>query len=219
MVLVLSCLLVLSLAVVSRRGATDQHSSISMRCITMFVFSSLPFWFVGAWRPPGPDLSVPPETLTSLGPLRPFLVPGFIPRRGTIMASTFEMKSFIAEKVQADLAFLWQDKDVELIHQYRLAQRKITTVSRFASLEEDLDRFKALTVKACEIPPEDDIAKAVTLADLVTAWQAARKLNAAELEVKAAASAAPSTAPAFIPTRSYNIMATSFREVHGKKDR
>ena len=127
------------------------------------------------------------------------------------------MMTFVTEKVDADLAFLWQDKEIELIHQYRLAKRKITSVSRFASLEEDLERFKLLMVKACEIPPDDEIARAVTLADLVTAWSAARSLNAAELEVKAAASAAPSSAPPFIPTRTYNIMAASFREAHGKK--
>ena len=115
------------------------------------------------------------------------------------MASISEMKNFIAEKVDADLAFLWQDKEVEVLHQYRLAKRRITSVSRFASLEEDLERFKQLMVKACEIPPDDEIAKAVTLADLVTAWTAAKSMDAAELEVKAAASSAPSSAPPFHP--------------------
>ena len=79
------------------------------------------------------------------------------------MASVDEMKTFIAEKVEADLAFLWQDKEVELLHQYRLARRRITSVSRFASLEEDLERFKGLMVKACEIPLDDEIARAVIL--------------------------------------------------------
>ena len=115
------------------------------------------------------------------------------------MASNSEMKSFVTEKVDADLAFLWQDKEVELLHQYRLAKRKITSVGRFASLEEYLERFKQLMVKACEIPPDDEIAKAVTLADLVTAWGAARSINTTELEVKAAASSAPSSAPPFHP--------------------
>ena len=42
-------------------------------------------------------------------------------------------------------------------------------------------------------------------------------MNTAELEVKAAASSAPSSAPPFIPTRTYNIMAASYREAYGKK--
>ena len=131
------------------------------------------------------------------------------------MATVAEMKAVIAEKVDSDLAYIWADCDVDLVHQYRMTLKKITSLSRFASLEEDRERFKALMVKACAIDSEDEVVRAVTLADLVTAWEAARSMAKAELDQKAAASAAPSSSPAFIPVRTYNMMASSFKEAHG----
>ena len=134
------------------------------------------------------------------------------------MATVAEMKAVIAEKVDSDLAYIWADCDVDLVHQYRMTLKKITSLSRFASLEEDRERFKALMVKACSIDSEDEVVRAVTLADLVSAWEAARSMAKAELDQKAAASAAPSSSPAFIPVRTYNMMASSFKEAHGKRD-
>ena len=74
-------------------------------------------------------------------------------------------------------------------------------------------------LKACEITTEDEVIRAVTLSDLVTAWDSARSMTKAEWDQKAAASAAPSSAPAFIPVRTYNMMAASYQEAHGQKGR
>ena len=55
------------------------------------------------------------------------------------------------------------------------------------------------------------------LADLVTCWSAARSMSKAELEQKATAAAAPSSTPPFVPTRTYNLMASAYKSNHGKK--
>ena len=51
------------------------------------------------------------------------------------MATVAEMKALISEKVDSDLSYIWSDCEVDLVYQYRMAQKKITTMARFAALE------------------------------------------------------------------------------------
>ena len=133
------------------------------------------------------------------------------------MANTSEMKEFVNANVQSDLAYLWNERVLDIKYQYYLAQRRITTLDRFAAVEEDREKLKELIVAACRLPRDDPIEMAVVLADLVTCWNAARSMTKAELEQKATAAAAPSTTPPFVPTRTYNLMAAAFKENHGRK--
>ena len=133
------------------------------------------------------------------------------------MATMTEMKEFVNANVQSDLAYLWNEKALDIQYQYRLAQRRITTLDRFAAIEEDREKLKELMIAACRLPRDVPIEMAVTLADLVTCWSAARSMTKAELEQKATAAAAPSTTPPFVPTRTYNLMAAAFKEQHGRK--
>ena len=84
------------------------------------------------------------------------------------MASAAEMKAFANSKVESDLLYIWNEKSLDIQYQYRLAERSITTLDRFAAIEEDREKFKELMVTACRLPRDDPIEMAVILADLVT---------------------------------------------------
>ena len=59
------------------------------------------------------------------------------------------------------------EKEVELKDQYELAQARITKLSRFAAIEDDRNKFKALMVSTCAVGPETVDGRIVT-SDLVT---------------------------------------------------
>ena len=83
------------------------------------------------------------------------------------MASAAETKAFVNSKVESDLLFIWNEKSLDVQYQYRLAERRITTLDRFAAIEEDRDKFKDLMITACRLNRDDPIETAVILADLV----------------------------------------------------
>ena len=85
------------------------------------------------------------------------------------MASLAEMKTFISEKVESELLFIWGEKEVEVADQYKLAQARVTKLSRFASIEDDREKFKSLMVRLCGVDPES-VDGRITLSDLVTCW-------------------------------------------------
>ena len=64
------------------------------------------------------------------------------------MATMAEMKEFVNLHVQSDLAYLWNEKVLDIKYQYNLAQRRITTLDRFAAIEEDREKFKELMIAA-----------------------------------------------------------------------
>ena len=99
------------------------------------------------------------------------------------MATQTEMKEFLTQKVEPDLLFAWSSNDVEVEVQYSLAQVKITSLGRFASIEDDKDAFNKLMVETRSIE-EDTIGGKVALADLITAWSTAKSMSKAEIEKK-----------------------------------
>ena len=64
---------------------------------------------------------------------------------------------------------------------------KITSLGRFASIEDDKDAFKKLMVETCSIE-EESIAGKFALADLITAWNTAKSMSKADIEKKAMSS-------------------------------
>ena len=133
------------------------------------------------------------------------------------MASVEQMRALVQEKVEPELAFIWDDLEIDIQYQFALAGKKITTLSRFGEIADDKDKFKKLMLAACGIPEGDELTAAVVLADLVTAWQTAKGLTAAAVEHKAASSTSTSSLPAPVPNITYIQMGDSFKLNHGKK--
>ena len=133
------------------------------------------------------------------------------------MATESEMKTYLSEKVASDLLFLWGESEISLSHQFKLAMKRVTSMSRFAAPEDDRDKFKDLMVRSLGIDFEDPLEGAVVVGDLVTAWESARGCAKAEIDRKAAASASSSSQPPPIPRRDYLLMAAGFKQQEGKK--
>ena len=131
------------------------------------------------------------------------------------MATLAEMKTFITERVESELLFIWGEKEVEVADQYKLAQARVTKLSRFAAIEDDREKFNALMVKLCAIDPES-VDGRITLSDLVTCWETARSMNKAEIETKAQATASGSKNQIPVSKRTYLAMESAFRKDNGK---
>ena len=132
------------------------------------------------------------------------------------MASEGAMRTYLAEKVESELLFIWGEKEIELADQYKLAQARVTKLSRFASIEDDRDKFRALMTKLCALDPES-VDGRIVLSDLVTCWEAARTMNKAEIESKAQAAISGSKNQVPVPKRTYLAMESAFRKDNGKK--
>ena len=118
----------------------------------------------------------------------------------------------------AELIFLLSDNDVALEHQFNLVSGGVTTVGRLAVLEDDREEFRKTAAELAKINlREGGAASKVIMTDIIQAWEAAKLVLKAELEQKAAVSAAPSSAPALILTRTYDMMAASYKEANGQK--
>ena len=127
------------------------------------------------------------------------------------------MKTLLTQKVDPDLLHAWANNDVELEHQYALAMVKITTLGRFASIEDNKEAFKKLMAGTCRID-ESTIPGKVAMADLLTAWQTAQTMAKAEIDKKAMTSVGTGTKVPMVPKRTYAAMASAFKTDHGKKD-
>ena len=133
------------------------------------------------------------------------------------MASAAEMKTFLTQKVDPDLLFAWAQNDVEVEHQYALAKVKITTLGRFASIEDQKDDFKKLMKEACGVDETTTQGK-VAMADLLTSWQTAQTMSKAEIDKKAMTAVGTGIKVPMVPKRTYSAMAAAYKADHGKKD-
>ena len=57
------------------------------------------------------------------------------------MASESEMKQLLSDKGESELLFMLGEKEVEIGDQFKLAQARVTKLSRFASIEDDRDNL------------------------------------------------------------------------------
>ena len=68
-----------------------------------------------------------------------------------IVATPPEMKTYLAQNVNSDLLFLWSKSELSLEHQYKRSQKKVTTMSRFPSLEYDREKRKNLMIQGAVV--------------------------------------------------------------------
>ena len=127
------------------------------------------------------------------------------------------MKVFLTTSVDPDLLFAWSQNDVELEHQFALAKVKITTLGRFASIEDQRDPFKKLIKETCGID-DSTVPGKVAMADLITSWQTAQNMTKAEIEKKSHAAVGTGIKVPMVPKRTYSATAAAFKTDHGKKD-
>ena len=132
------------------------------------------------------------------------------------MAGEQEMRQYVSEKVESELRFIWQDKEVEIAHQYALAKARLTSVSRFSEIEDDKEIFKKTVSELCQIDSKTVDGK-IAIADITSSWKAARTMGQAEMDKKAAKVASGSSVPDPLPNRPYQAMAQAFETEHGIK--
>ena len=127
------------------------------------------------------------------------------------------MKVFLTQSVDPDLLFAWSQNDVDLEHQFALAKVKITTLGRFASIEDQREPFKKLIRETCSLD-DATVPGKVAMADLITAWQTAQNMSKAEIEKKSRAAVGTGVKVPMVPKRTYSAMAAAFKADCGKKD-
>ena len=116
--------------------------------------------------------------------------------------------------MESELLYIWGEKEIELGEQFKLAQARVTKLSRFAVIEDDRDTFKALMAHICGLDPET-VDGGIILSELVTCWETARGVGKADIETKAHAAASGSKHQAPVPKRSYLAMEAAYRKDHG----
>ena len=53
------------------------------------------------------------------------------------MATVEEMRAVVQKKVEPELAFIWDDLEIEIKYQHALALKRITTLSRFGEIADE----------------------------------------------------------------------------------
>ena len=114
-----------------------------------------------------------------------------------------DMKQFVANTVESELRFIWQDKEVELEAQYLLTNARLTAISRFSEIEDEKEAFKNTISGICRLDLST-IGHQIVMSDIASAWTAARTLGQAEMDKNAATVASGSTIPDTLPNRPFS---------------
>jgi hypothetical protein len=129
-----------------------------------------------------------------------------------------DKRVYLRTSVEAHLTFLWQEADVSLDVQYRIAQSGFRTVQKFTSLADDRASLRAALLADFALDPSAAGAAGTTarleVASVICSWEAASEVRSAAVSARADAQAQGISRPLAVTERS--AMRRAYEAMHEK---
>ena len=133
------------------------------------------------------------------------------------LANDAMRRAFIRENVESDLAFLWDDSRVSLVHQGAIATAGYTTVRIFVGLADSKAEVRAALARDFNLDPNAVGALPevrLQVACILAAWDSATQMSTRESQMRTEAKTLGITKPVSVPERT--AMKRVYEAQHGK---
>jgi len=130
------------------------------------------------------------------------------------MATAAQKKTYLAENLDSDLHFLFEDAGISLDTQYAIAQN-YKTVKHFAAVADDRSEVRNFCKDDIGLDPAAGAIQRAEVATVVTAWEAARECITQDNKIKAEARALGLSRP--LPQTDRAAMKKALELSQGKK--